>query len=348
VSSFAGAENESEFAPIPDFQRSEADVTLLFLTRPLVYTERVNDVWFNASVPFPVDGWSGPKWVSPVAASVMGCTEQYQFCRRQHCTPLSGLYAGNEEQARAAGFNPPQLATFRVLWKAAWATQMRYSLVILGSDVLLAKRKVYTGFHLLSQGLPENQWQTEVENIHNISMALLQRRVVDHVLPSEVGRPDDAGLEGWDFNKENDTESQVLCSRQRIRSSEFTSFCVLGIAIIVAVGSLVALIDLVLADAVGWIQHRIGRGLSKRFEWIEHGTLNLQRLLFEAWGIGPWKGDGSNLPPVTDTFGHEFQPPDPMTILPSPITRSTTGFGTPKVSKLVSVKPGRQTDDEGN
>jgi hypothetical protein len=210
---------------------------------------------------------------------------------------------------------------------------MRYSLVILGSDVLLAKRKVYTGFHLLSQGLPENQWQTEVENVHNISMSLLQRRVVDHVLPYDFERPEDAGLGEWDFYKENDTESQVLCSQQRIRSSESTSFCVLGIAIIVSLGSLVALIDLALADTVGWIQNRIGRGMNKRFEWIEHGTLNLQRLLFEAWGIGPWKGDGSNLPPVTDTFGHEFQPPDPMTILPSPITRSTTEFEPPKIAK---------------
>lgn len=43
--------------PIPDFKRTDADVSLFLLNRALVYTEEVTDPWFNATARVDVDGW---------------------------------------------------------------------------------------------------------------------------------------------------------------------------------------------------------------------------------------------------------------------------------------------------
>jgi len=222
-----GAESESEFLPIPDFNRSDADVSLIFLNRLLLYTEEVTDPWFNATLPFEVDGWSGRKWASPLATTVIGCTEQYQFCNDYRCTPLSGLYSMNNKLISAVRFNPAQMATFELLWNATWPMQMRYLLVSLGADVLLAKDKVYISFNKLSPALPPDQWHTEMENIHNISMAMLQQRVVDHASPFNFKIHNPLNADTF-IIPENDTENVRLCSLQRIKTSGYSSFSVLG------------------------------------------------------------------------------------------------------------------------
>jgi hypothetical protein len=306
ASAFVGADSESEFVPIPDFNRSDADVSFIFLNRALLYTDPVTDPWFNATFPLEVDGWSGEKWMSPLATTAIACTEQYQFCNGYRCTPISGLYAMNDKLITTVGFNPHQMATFRLLWNSTWAIQMRYLLINLGTNVLLAKDQVYTSLNPLSQTLPPNQWHIEMENIHNISMAMLQRRVIDHALPSNLNTSRSIHADTY-IIPENDAESLRLCSHQRIKTSEYSSFSVLGLALIISGCSLTILISILLPRTMGWFQRKTGRGLHRRLEWIESQTLQLQRMLFEKWGIGPWKG-GQNAVPVTAMFGQKFQP----------------------------------------
>jgi len=216
----------------------------------------------------------------------------------------------NSKSVSTIGFNPSQMATFGLLWNATWAMQMRYLLVNLGADVLLAKDKLYTPVHMLSSALPQNQWHIEMENIHNVSMAMLQQRVVDHASPSNFKIRSTLGADP-PIIPENNTESLRLCSHQRIKTSAYFSFSVLGLTFIILGGCFIILINILLTSAVGWIQHKTGRGLHRELEWIECDTLQLQRRLFEAWGIGPWKTD-QHAVPVTATFGQKFQPQHPL------------------------------------
>lgn len=229
---------------------------------------------------------------------------------------MSGLYAIDDKLVSTVGFNYAQIATFRLLWKATWAMQIRYVLLNLGANILLAKDKLYISLDRLSSTLPPNQWHAEVENIHNISMAILQRRVVDHASPSSFKLNGSLRSDKY-IIPENDTESLRLCSHQRIRTSEYSSFSVLGLALIFLGGAFIILINILLAGTVGWFQRKTGRGLHRRLEWIEGEMLQLQRMLFEGWGIGPWNGD-QNIVPVTALFGQKFQPRNPLPMSSKP------------------------------
>jgi hypothetical protein len=290
--------------PIPQFNRSDADVSLLFLNRALLYTGQVADPWFTATLQIHEDEWGG-KWGSSLATTAVGCVEQYQFCNGDRCTPTSGIYNVNDKLVGAVGYSPAQMATFRLLWKSAWSLQMRYLLLFLGTDVLLANNKLYSSFDRLSPALPPNQWQIEMENIHNITMAMLQRIVVEHALPSNFGVSGSASTDSYVI-PENDTESLRLCSHQRIKASGYSSFSVLELAVIILVGSFIILVNILLPGIVGWFQRKTGRGLRRRREWIESETLQLQRMLFEMRGIGPWEGNQDAVP-VTANFGQKFQ-----------------------------------------
>ncbi|KAI9860128.1 MAG: hypothetical protein M1813_006238 [Trichoglossum hirsutum] len=301
---FAGSDSESVFVPIPQFNRSDADVSLLFLNRALLYTGQVADPWFTATLQIYEDDWGG-KWGSSLATTAVGCVEQYQFCNGDRCTPTSGIYNVNDKLVSAVGYSPAQMATFRLLWRSAWSLQMRYLLLFLGTDVLLANNKLYSSFDRLSPALPPNQWQIEMENIHNITMAMLQRIVVEHALPSNFRVSDSASTDSYVI-PENDTESLRLCSHQRIKAIGYSSFSVLGLAVIILVGSFIILVNILLPGIVGWFQRKTGRGLHRRREWIESETLQLQRMLFEMRGIGPWEGNQDAVP-VTANFGQKFQ-----------------------------------------
>jgi len=77
------------------------------------------------------------------------------------------------------------------------------------------------------------------------------------------------------------------------------------LAFIILGGSFIILIKNLLANTIGWIQRKVRRGLHQRLEWIESDTLQMQRMLFEEWGTGPWKGE-QNAVPVTSIFGQKF------------------------------------------
>jgi hypothetical protein len=74
---------------------------------------------------------------------------------------------------------------------------------------------------------------------------------------------------------------------------------VLGIAVIISVGLLVIITSLTIEPIANFIQRRLGRGAYRRLEWISTGTLQLQRQLYEAHGVGDWR-DCDELIPVLE------------------------------------------------
>jgi hypothetical protein len=233
----------------------------------------------------------------------MGCVEQYQFCNHERCTPLCCLYAINEGAAQVLGFNSNQAAAFQLLLKTARNTRTELLLIFLGNEILFASEKLF-GALWLSSALEDNQWQMEMENIHNISMALLQMGVVEHAFPLNFQARRSINRSQY-IIKENNTEALRLCANQKIRSTTHSSFNMLGICLIFLGGSFFIIVKISLPSLVGRVQRQTEKGLAARLAWIENDILQIQRIAYEGRGIGPWNGQKERVP-VTVQFGQTF------------------------------------------
>jgi hypothetical protein len=84
----------SAFEPIPELNRTDADVTVWVLHNRVSYTDTVLDPWFKSTTNFSLG--TANLWRADMTLAVLGCTEQYQFCNTdQKCTKLGPLQAMN-------------------------------------------------------------------------------------------------------------------------------------------------------------------------------------------------------------------------------------------------------------
>lgn len=295
---------ESGFAPIPELSRTDADVTVLLLNNRVSYTGKVLDPWFQATLPIGGNRLN-EAWISNSTLTGVGCTEQYQFCNSNRCTPLSGGYDPRFLEApRDLGFSPIQQATHRLLVYSVLSVRMNLILMFLRNEILLASTLVYGAFGI-SGPLPDTQWQTEMEGIHNISMTGLQRSVVAHAAePNLHIRP---GVELHSFIvPETDPLNLHLCRNQKFRTATHSSFSMFGLCFLVLTCTLVIVTSLSLPNLVHRIQRRSPNGVVPRLAWIEDDVLQLQRIALEGRGIGPWKQRWDGVP-VTTGFGKKFR-----------------------------------------
>lgn len=65
--------------------------------------------------------------------------------------------------------NTRQAATYVIMSKLTYPMRSNTFLMFLKNKILAATRLVYDSFGILTP-LPDNQWQTEVANIHNLSL----------------------------------------------------------------------------------------------------------------------------------------------------------------------------------
>lgn len=89
-------------------------------------------------------------------------------------------------------------------------------------------------------------------------------------------------------------------------TTRYSSFSVLGVGLILAIGSLLILLDLFIECIVDSIQSRRSKtrpnptGTYARLEWEANTTLQLQRLAHEHIGVGNWRDAGWAQHPVTE------------------------------------------------
>lgn len=100
----------SGWEPIPELNRTDADVTLFYLAHnSMVYLSPSNDPWIKASDPLNgTDSFYG----NPLT-SLMGCIDQYQICdpNRPRETGCSKLGSMLQVPGANLGLNLHQLAT---------------------------------------------------------------------------------------------------------------------------------------------------------------------------------------------------------------------------------------------
>ncbi|KAH7128804.1 hypothetical protein B0J11DRAFT_578975 [Dendryphion nanum] len=316
ATSYVDRPEASDFSPISDFRLPNADVTLVGIVNTAEYTGINDDPIFRAQ---RVSNSSEINFLPNNDLGVLGCTEQYQFCKTNgaingSCTALTGLYAaGNAIERGDLNLSKRQMAVYRVLRKAAWAMSHQWAFRVLNSDVLLAQDWVFTSRASSSSSLPKDQWYAESWNLHNLSLAVFQRRVNEYAQPENFQiRPDESS---WaQIIPETDPDMLALCSAQRIRSTAHYSVSVVGMSVILIVGSFLVLLDWIIVQQIFWFRSFSHIRMSKKQEWMNTGTLQLYRQTMETRGVGPWDTKDYEFPTLVArgrTFTGLGTQPDP-------------------------------------
>lgn len=235
--------------------------------------------------------------------SFMGCQEQYQFCTADgnNCSPFTGI--NGIDPGNLTGLNPTQLALSRILWKVGWQTQLGLQLSFIGSENLIAGDYLWNDYGG-SASLPSDQWQREVANWMNTSLAMAQRATYTYARPTEfdIG----PGVPTLKYIEEPDDEyMKLLCHKIKARSQLHQSFKVPKLFSLLAVALTIMAFNTSLPTIASYLQKRTGKGLRGRLEWIENSAFQLQRIAAEGRGIGPWNGREDDVPTLAN-YGQLF------------------------------------------
>ena len=219
----------SAFSPIPELQRSDADVTLVFLSsNTIIFAEEVHDPWYSARRPGYVirsssnDSVTKQTYFQDAPAGVLGCTMQEQYCnpnlpRENSCEPLRGLFSPTE-LTLTYWRSERQKERFRWLSRIMNAGRVDLDTVlsVLGTSALTSRYGLFGG---LQGPLPSDQWQREVENWFNITLTSIQSAFVE----ATTG-PNNPSLDDWRI-KANTTDAIELCRNQVCFSHVFLHSC---------------------------------------------------------------------------------------------------------------------------
>ncbi|KAL8725056.1 MAG: hypothetical protein Q9166_007587 [cf. Caloplaca sp. 2 TL-2023] len=290
--------------PIPALNRTDADITLIFLAPNAVsYIRPVLDPWFKATLPFEttdLNGINGTRYSADQWVGVLACADQFQFGNPANgkSTLLTSSLSMPEEVGKLQ-YNELQQATVLSLFRAVGTGTTYYSVRSQGANGLRASDTL-DGSDFIQIGLPDFQWMIEAAGMFSLSMAKLQQQILSYAIgPTELH-------EGLTFVKGD----RDLCQRQKIRGvSGFSSFSVLGVSTILILGSLLIFTALVLDTFVGFIRRKGDWGDHKRLQWALDEKLQLQRLAFEGAGQGRWSGATDAVPTTSkdELLGFQFR-----------------------------------------
>jgi hypothetical protein len=237
--------------------------------------------------------------------------EQHALCNPNlsgsgtECTALTGRYALIDRIIQSnltlLQMNEEQLAAAIRLLSSINESSIGQVLFDLGASSLLAQSYANWGTDgFTSAPVPNNQWQLEVWNWHNITMANLQQWTIEYVTG-----PRNRAYDKY-IVQPSAIVSNALCSNQRQRSDDAMSFNALGVIIILAVGCFIIITNISLPTIVGFIQKRIDVGTYRRTEWALDEVLQLQRVAYQRSGEGTWRNAESIVPLSTrdEKFRH--------------------------------------------
>lgn len=308
----------NEWAPIDALRVIDADVHLLFMSAPEIhYAGPVKDPWFSAQKGTSELHEKDSKaqfsaWVQDEPLGVMACTQQVQYCNPnlpegQRCEPLRGVIDPRaSDRVKDLFPNKDQFAVLKwadSLWSYGVYT-ISATVGFVGASALRARFGLSYGY---SAALPDNQWQLEAEHWIKGTLSSLQ----DVFVEAANGIPE--VLE--DFRQPptaEETMAQNMCVNQKIVSTNYSSFNVLGLSIILVLGILIIAFDMGLEPTVAWWQRRkYAKLLSQNesyaaetndhslygaLEWSQTSILQLQRLAQEEAGYGVWSGCDKDVP----------------------------------------------------
>ncbi|OQU98126.1 hypothetical protein CLAIMM_03951 [Cladophialophora immunda] len=263
------------------FSRADGNVTLFFLAQNVVdYKSKVDDPWFGAhqELNLSFGGVYSTVYQEDFPVTILGCLDQHQFCNPRYpgfngestgCTALTSATKVYDDLA-GLKLNDYQSTTIWNLNESLVYANTWNAVNGRGASALQASNKMAG---LLGTGLPPTQWMTEVSG------------VVCVYLSSTAGQLSPNTSVGHD-----------ICRSQKVSARDgYQNFSVLGISIIIGVGTLIIIIGLTIDTIVGWMQTKFKRGEYRLLSWELDDKLQLQRMAYEGAGWGPWK-DHSGFP----------------------------------------------------
>ncbi|KAK4160457.1 hypothetical protein QBC43DRAFT_359640 [Cladorrhinum sp. PSN259] len=301
----------SSFWPIPELQRTDADIFVFFLSANTVFfTQPTTDAWYNSSqhrelklretLRYANDVTNTTVWVAAEAASPLGCITQLSFCSPRpprtpgdKCTPLSGII-GLSEKAAQLGFDNYAVTQFSwLLMTFDFIHGLISNVVINMGDQALTSRYNLNGAHQAE--VAPDQWQQDVLSWNAASLAALQQSNLASVTGDfgEYARMPNALV-----TPANDAE-RAMCN-QKVISPLHVSFSVFGLAFIGVFGLLTIIISFSLECTARWVQKRLKRNPYSLLEWYATGTLQLQRMAHEELGVGAWSQGDETIPVSRD------------------------------------------------
>lgn len=288
-----------------------------------------------------------PTFISDMPATVLGCAIQHQFCNpsTNKCSTLTNLDEAFKE-AQGLWSGPDQAQIFRSWYSmhSGLGYELFNVLESLGSSALLARQTLSSGLH---GSLPPDQWQQEVLHWHDISMAMMQRAVIEMATG-----PFDASMDTF-VEKLPDAAAKQFCQNQKIRSTSHTSFSVLGLSLTLCLGTLIVLLSYAAEPALNLVQRWRRVAIYRRLEWISNETLQLQRMAHEGIGSGGKWSNATASVPISENgqplamlnVTNETHPQlDRASILQHAQQQETEKFGESRVS---SEQRGYDNDKEG-
>ncbi|RDW58675.1 hypothetical protein BP6252_13151 [Coleophoma cylindrospora] len=298
VSSHQGDNSSTNWIPIAPLYRDDADISFMFLTASSVrYSQPVDDPLFSAHT---MDNTTVPGSVYYFAdywVSTIGCIDQYQYCKPAEdggAEPICTELTSNIKSVNALstlGLSAFQLATAdHIAWNMGYSN-IEYSISGRGSSALLAKESL---FDLAQFDLPNNQWQIELGNWFNTSLARIQQDVV-----AFSAGPTNLGPDGLIALASTPME-RLVCHSQKVRDGNYSNFSMLGIFIIATVGTVIIVLGLTIDLGVGELKRYLKKGTYSRISWALDEKLQLQRMAYEGSGWRSWTG-GTDVVPVMTT-----------------------------------------------
>jgi hypothetical protein len=215
---------------------------------------------------------------------------KYQFCAPggQSCSVLNPIYetalAFNET---GPALNDVQLSTADTIYEALSTFNTFMSLMTQGGEggqQLIASRSLITQRQSV---LPPNQWQIEVQGWFSNVLAVIQKR-----LTLSVVGPGDALAQKYVVNPK-DSAGQAVCGSFRIRiDAGFNNLSLLGMLILLIVGTLIVSASLILEPVVVRLgrTRAAGDSMAEHYRsWIHDGVLQIQRVAYEFQEHHEWE-----------------------------------------------------------
>lgn len=292
----AYAEGGSLWEPSPAINRTDADVSLYFLSPNNIWSPTpIDDPWFSFHTQLSGNGTGAleapSRYQSDYWVGVLGCVDQYQVCSVTNpsvCTRFGGRRQMGES-IQQIELNPVERVTAMHL---AYATTFIGTGALVrsqGPNALMAREKVYAMQQL---ALSNTQWHIEVSSWMAVGLARLQQIVVEYATASTGVHP---GLELQEMPSEIE---QRFCRNQKVRhSGEHTSFSILGMIIVLVCGAAIIILSLFVDTLGDWLQGRAGKS-RRQCQWRLNEKLHLQRLAYEAAGKGDWSATTDVVPVI--------------------------------------------------
>jgi hypothetical protein len=248
----------------------DADVNLVFIQNNALYTGKVEDVLFKATTEYNKTQTILYSPDAPLAA--LGCKEQYKFCDDSNCTTLSGIMPFENDIQTYLSYSEEQLIMFEILWRIFELTRLEIIIHYLDTRVLLADKQVLL-VQPISAPLASDQWQQEVQNFFNTTMAMIQLLPIMRAVPPKLPVTPNSTYDML-VTPPSEVLSEEICHYQKIRTQSFNSISVLGLSLIIGIGSLIIIISLVTPYAVAKL---LPEASQRKQDWKANGLAELAR-----------------------------------------------------------------------